>query len=120
MGLKSKISEYFSFGELKDNLIRLVEAKFELKKIEIQEKLEGLAAGFIVKLISFLVLFAIVIFASVLIAVLLNQWMGSTWAGYAILLGVYILIFILLSVKEDKVEELIVKVIRKEIEKREL
>lgn len=120
MGLKSKLSEYFNFGELKDNLIRLVEAKFELKKLEIQEKLEGLAAGFIVKLVSFLVMFAIVIFASVLIAVLLNQWIGSTWAGYAIMLGVYILIFVILTVKEDQVEDLIVKVIRKEIEKRDL
>lgn len=120
MGIKSKISEYFNFGELKDNLVRLVEAKFELKKIEIQEKLEGLAAQFLIKLFSFLVLFAIIIFASILIAVFLNQWIGSSWAGYAIMLGVYILVFAVISFKEDQVEEVIVKVIRKEIEKREL
>jgi uncharacterized membrane protein YqjE len=120
MGIKSKISEYFNFGELKDNMVRLVEAKFELKKIEIQEKLEGLAAQFLIKLFTFLVLFAIIIFASILIAVLLNQWIGSSWAGYAIMLGIYILVFAILSIKEDKVEEVIVNVIRKEIEKREL
>jgi hypothetical protein len=37
MSIKSSISDYFKIDELKENLIKLIEAKFELKKLEVQE-----------------------------------------------------------------------------------
>ncbi len=120
MGLKDRITEYFNIGELKDNLVRLVEAKFELKKIELQEKLEGLVAGFVVKLASLLILFGIIIFVNILLASLVNQWLGSFWIGYAVMLGIYVLTYLLLSYKKDRAEDIIIRIIRKEIEKREL
>jgi hypothetical protein len=41
MELKEKILGYLKLDELKDNFLKLIEAKFELKKLEIQEKLES-------------------------------------------------------------------------------
>ena len=40
MGFKKNIAELFQLGEIKDSIIGLVEAKVQLKKIEIQEKVE--------------------------------------------------------------------------------
>ena len=58
MSIKSSISDYFKIDELKENLIKLIEAKFELKKLEVQEKIEGLISDIVVKIVmaAFLVL----------------------------------------------------------------
>ena len=57
MGLKESVSDYLKFDELKENFIKLIEAKFELKKVEIQENIERKLAKILVFIVIGIFLF---------------------------------------------------------------
>ena len=116
MSVKSSISEFFKIDELKDNFVKLLEAKFELKKLEILEKLEGMLSGIIVKLALAIFLVMVFIFLNILLAVGLNYLTATTWAGYAIMAGVYLVIWVILNSKKKTLEEAVKLKIREAIE----
>lgn len=107
MGLKSSISDYFKLDELKDNLLNLIEAKFELKKLDIQEKIEGLVSGILVKIVMGIFLVMVFFFLNILLAVGLNYLTKTSWAGYAILTGLYLVLWLIFKTQKPKVEEII-------------
>ncbi|HLO44976.1 MAG TPA: phage holin family protein [Leadbetterella sp.] len=107
MSLKSSISDYFKLDELKENLLNLVEAKFELKKLEIQEKLEALIAKVLVKLFMAVFLIIVFFFLNILMAVGLNYLTNTVWVGYVILGGIYFVLWLIFSTQTAKVEAVI-------------
>lgn len=107
MGLKSSMSDYFKLDELKDNLLNLIEAKFELKKLDIQEKIEGLVSGILVKIVMGIFLVMVFFFLNILLAVGLNYLTKTSWAGYAILTGLYLVLWLIFKTQKPKVEEII-------------
>lgn len=86
MSIKSKISDLFNLSELKDQVFTIIEAKFELKKMELQEKAEsGMAElGFVMILALIGVL--IVTFSLILLGWLISHfWLGEPW-GFVLIL----------------------------------
>ncbi|MCF8324949.1 MAG: phage holin family protein [Leadbetterella sp.] len=107
MSIKSSISDYFKIDELKENLIKLIEAKFELKKLEVQEKIEGLISKLVVKIMMGVFLVMIFLLLNMLLAVGINYLTNSIWAGYAILMTVYLILWFIFNSQKAKVEAII-------------
>ncbi len=107
MSIKSSISDYFKIDELKENLIKLIEAKFELKKLEVQEKIEGLISGIVVKVVMAVFLVMVFLLLNMLLAVGINYLTNTIWAGYAILMAIYLILWVIFNSQKAKVEAII-------------
>jgi cytochrome c biogenesis protein CcdA len=109
------MSDFLKIGELKENLVKLIEAKFELTKLNVQDKIEGIAVKAAYALITFILGIVVVIFLSILLALGLNHLLHSSWLGFLIIFLIYaIILAIFIFAKESvlqaikkKVEEII-------------
>lgn len=116
MSIKSSISDFLKVDELKLNLLTLLEAKFELKKLEVQGKLEGILADVVVKLLIGVFVFLAFIMLNVLIAIGINQLSETIWLGYLILLVIYSSIATFFYFKKDIIKETVIAKIEEGIE----
>jgi uncharacterized membrane protein YqjE len=107
MSIKSSISDYFKIDELKENLIKLIEAKFELKKLEVQEKIEGLISDIVVKIVMAVFLVLAFVLLNILLAETINHLTNKFWAGYVILIVVYLILWLIFKTQKAKVEVII-------------
>ena len=107
MNIKSSISEFFKTEELKDNLIKFGEAKFELKKLELIGKLEKVMGKWLVQILIGLFFFMIFIFLNVLIGSVINHFTQSFWIGYVVIIVFYALLFLLFHFNKPKVSRFI-------------
>jgi uncharacterized membrane protein YqjE len=107
MSIKSSISDYFKIDELKDNLVKLIEAKFELKKLEVQEKIEGLISGIAVKIVMGVFMVMVLMLLNILLAATINHFTHTFWAGYVILIAVYLILWWVFKTQKAKVEAII-------------
>jgi len=103
------MSDFLKIGELKENLIKLIEAKFELTKLNVQDKIEGIAVKVAYALIMFILSIVVVIFLSILIALGLNHLIGSSWLGFLIMFGIYAIILAIFIFAKDTVQSTIKK-----------
>ncbi|MFT4735056.1 MAG: putative membrane protein YqjE [Algoriphagus sp.] len=115
MGLRNNLSDLLRLGKIKDSLVRFIEAKFELKKIEIQEKAEKGIAELIFTL-GLVILGAIVlVFILILAAYGLNSWLGTP-LGYIIILVILLATFIGVYVNKGTIKDKIRDSIQKEMD----
>lgn len=115
MGLKNSLSDLFKLGEIKDSVIKLIEAKFELKKLEIQEKIERAVADAIFRFV-FLVLGAVtLVFLLLIVAWWLNQWLGAPW-GYVTIFGLLLVMLIVVYTGRNKIKTAVREIIQKEMD----
>ena len=103
------MSDFLKIGELRENIIKLIEAKFELTKLGIQGKIESIAVKAIHALLTFILGIFVLIFLSILIAVGLNNLVKSSWAGYLIMFVFYIIILATFIFAKDAVTAIIKK-----------
>jgi len=86
------MSDFLKIGELKENLVKLIEAKFELTKLNLQDKIEGIAVKVVYALLTFILGIVVVIFLSILIALGINNLLESYWLGFLIMFVIYAII----------------------------
>ena len=103
MSLKSSIAEYLKIDELKENVIKLFEAKLELKKLEFQEKVEDWMSELMVKLILALFFFIIFILLNVFLALVINFYTKTIWIGFTTIIGFYLIIWIVFKSQKQKI-----------------
>lgn len=103
------MSDFLKIGELKENLVKLIEAKFELTKLNVQDKIEGIAVKAVYALITFILGMVVIIFLSILISLGLNYLLKSSWLGFLIMFFIYLIIFSLFLFKKESVIEAIKK-----------
>lgn len=116
MSLKSSIGDFFRFDELKDNFIKLIEAKFELKKLEIQEKLENLITDLIVKIAVGISLFMAFIMGNILLAVGLNILLDSNWYGFGIVFVMYLIISFIVFINRNALLDQVRKKVNEKVQ----
>jgi uncharacterized membrane protein len=97
------MSDFLKIGELKDNLVKLIEAKFELTKLNVQDKVESVAVKAVHALVTFILGVVVLIFLSILIAIGLNILLKSSWAGFLIVFAIYAIIFAVFIFAKDAV-----------------
>ncbi len=79
------MADFLKIGQLIENLTGFVKVKIELLKLEILEEIsKGIANLFALVVVLILGLFVLA-FASLTIAVLLNNYLDSYYAGYRII-----------------------------------
>lgn len=103
------MSDFLKIGELKENLVKLIEAKFELTKLNVQDKIEGIAVKAAYALITFILGIVVIIFLSILLALGLNHLIGSYWLGFLVMFGFYVIILALFIFAKDAVQSAIKK-----------
>lgn len=97
------MADFPNISDFRDNVIRLIEAKFELTKLSFQEKLEGMAVKAIYLLVLFILSITVIIFLSILFAVGLNIWLKSAWLGFLIIFLVYVGILAIFVLAKDTI-----------------
>ncbi|WP_367913741.1 hypothetical protein [Leadbetterella sp. DM7] len=95
MSLKTSISDFLKIDELKDNLLKIAESKFELKKLELLAKVEKLLAKIVMNVLVAIFIFIIFLLLNILAAAIINYYTRSYWIGYACITGLYSLLFVL-------------------------
>jgi amino acid transporter len=103
MNLKDDMSDFLKIGELRENIVKLIEAKFELAKLGVQDKIESIAVKAVHALVTFILGIVVLIFLSILIAVGLNILLNSSWAGFLIMFAVYLIILATFIFAKDAV-----------------
>lgn len=101
------MADLLNLNEFRDNVVKLIEAKFELTKLGFQEKIEGIAVQAIYALLLFIFSITVIIFLSILVAVGLNIWLKSAWLGYLIIFLIYGGILATFIFAKDKVQNTI-------------
>lgn len=118
MSLKSKISEVFKIDELKDNFLELIEAKFELKKLELLEKIESAFTDLGYTLVlAFMGMMAAILFV-ILLAVGINIVFDSQWYGFAIMFALFLIPLLILILKKEPIKKQILVKIQEEVDKK--
>lgn len=79
-----------------------VDVKVEKVKLEVVDKSSKVVADLIARIIIFLVVGFIVMFASMAIAVLLGESWGRMWLGFLAVSGFYLIIAILVWMTRDR------------------
>ena len=102
--VKESITDFLKISEFRDNIIKLIEAKFELTKLGFQEKIEGIAVKSIYMLLTFILCIMVLIFLSILIAIGLNIWMNSAWLGFLIIFILYTILLCVFIGAKDKIQ----------------
>jgi uncharacterized membrane protein YqjE len=115
MGLKQNLGDLLRIGEIKDSVMEIIEAKIQLKKIELQEKAEEGVSGLIYGILLAAAAFLCLIFVLVLLAYFINQWLGEPW-GYVIDLGIAILALVVLKTQKVTIKAKIQEEIMKEMD----
>ena len=103
MNLKDDMSDFLKIGELRENIVKLIEAKFELTKLGVQDKIESIAVKAVYALVTFILGIVVLIFLSILIAVGFNILLKSSWAGFLIMFAVYLIILAVFIFAKDAV-----------------
>lgn len=86
------MADFLKIGQLIENLTGFVKVKIELLKLEILEEIsKGIANLFALVVVLILGLFVLA-FASLTIAVLLNNYLDSYYAGYLIITGFFLIL----------------------------
>lgn len=95
MSFKTSISDFLKIDELKDNLLKLAESKFELKKLELLAKVEKLLAKVVMNVLVAIFVFVIFLLLNILAAAIINHYTRSYWIGYGCITALYSLLFAL-------------------------
>ena len=86
--------------KLIENISRYLEARIELIKVDLQQKVAGAIVSAVqLGLIAFAVLFAF-IFANLALANFLNSVIGNSYGGYLILEGFYMVVFFIVKASQ--------------------
>jgi cytochrome c biogenesis protein CcdA len=112
MSLKDSVMGFLKIDELKDNLVKLLEAKFELKKIEIIDKAKPKIADLIFKLILSVLGLFIYVFVMMALGIFIGNLLKANWLGVLIIAVVHVIILSIFVLQKDT----IMKVIEEKLE----
>lgn len=91
--------------ELKGLASEYVDARIELVKIEVAEKIARVIGTILTLVILIVVMSFVLIAVSIVAGAFLNHVLNSVYGGYLIVAGVYLIGFFVLVVSRKKVEE---------------
>jgi len=89
--------------ELADNIKQYVNNRVDAVKLTAAEKGSALIANLIAGLIVATVFMFFIVFASISLSLLLGNWIGSSWSGFLIVAGMYLLIGTIVWTAREKI-----------------
>ncbi|MDR1523751.1 MAG: phage holin family protein [Tannerella sp.] len=99
------------FRELKDDISTYAELKLELIKLNAYERIGKVIAVFSYGLLLSALIFFAILFAMLALGFLLNKWLDSTTAGFAIVAGLYVMLILLVIFNRERIRLLVINII---------
>ncbi|MEM8565005.1 MAG: phage holin family protein [Bacteroidota bacterium] len=98
---KKSILSFLKLDSIVDRLLKLVESKIEIAKIEIKKDLSHFLAKALVMAILIALGLIFFLFLNLALGFLISAWIGDTYSGFLIISAVYFLLFILFLVAKN-------------------
>jgi uncharacterized membrane protein YqjE len=96
--LKETIFKFLRLDGVFNNLTGYVEARIELLKIEIKEDVAKVLASALIFMVVFFFGFMFMVFFSIAVAHILNQYFNASYFGYSIVAGFYLIGFLIFMI----------------------
>jgi ABC-type sugar transport system permease subunit len=88
-----------------DQLKEYAETQIKLAKYEAIDRSSKFLASFITDMVVAVVFVLTFLFLSFALAFILSKWLGSNWAGFGCMAGIYLIIAIILILLKDKMQQ---------------
>lgn len=88
-----------------DQLREYAETQIKLAKYEAIDRSSKFLSSFIVDVVIAVAFVLTFLFLSLTVAFLLSLWLGSYWAGFGCMAGIYLLIAIIIMLAKDKIKK---------------
>jgi len=88
-----------------DQLKEYAETQIKLAKYEAIDRSSKFLASFITDMVVAVVFVLTFLFLSFAMAFILSRWLGSNWAGFGCMAGIYLIIAIIIILLKDKVQK---------------
>jgi ABC-type sugar transport system permease subunit len=88
-----------------DQLKEYAETQIKLAKYEAIDRSSKFLASFITDMVVAVVFVLTFLFLSFALAFILSRWLGSNWAGFGCMAGIYLIIAIIIILLKDKVQK---------------
>ena len=89
--------------ELASSVKDYLDTRLESVKLSVAEKTSAVLSNVLAGIVVALVFFLFMVMAGAALAFGLGEWLGSTWAGFAIMVGVYLLLGIIVWLARVKI-----------------
>lgn len=86
------IAMFRQIEEIRESLLNYLEARIELLQIEVRERIESVVLTALYFFIGAFLVFITLLFALILLSVGLNIWLDSRYAGYVIILSLFLIL----------------------------
>ena len=93
----------FVFRELKDDVSSFAELKFELFKLNTYERISKLIAILSYGLLLSSLAFITLLFVMITLGFLFSKWLGSTAAGFGIVVALYLILVVIVVILKDPI-----------------
>ena len=112
------MSKIFNIDRIVSSITDYVKVKIDLVKVDLIQRLSGVAALLISFTIILVLLFFVLGFASITVANILNQALESLYLGYLIVTGFYflLLVVVILLLKTGRIQAAIENAVAKSLE----
>jgi sterol desaturase/sphingolipid hydroxylase (fatty acid hydroxylase superfamily) len=88
-----------------DQLKEYAETQIKLAKYEAIDRSSKILSSVITDIVIAVALVLTFLFLSLAVAFLLSIWLGSYWAGFGCMAGIYLLIAIIIILAKDKIQK---------------
>ncbi|WP_426669889.1 phage holin family protein [Mucilaginibacter sp. McL0603] len=88
-----------------DQLKEYAETQIKLAKYEAIDRSAKFLASFITDMVVALAFVLTFLFLSFALAFILSRWLGSNWAGFGCMAGIYLIIAIIIILLKDKMQQ---------------
>ena len=88
-----------------DQLKDYAETQIKLAKYEAIDRSSKFLASFVTDMVVAVVFVLTFLFLSFAMAFILSRWLGSNWAGFSCMAGIYLIIAIIIILLKDKVQK---------------
>jgi hypothetical protein len=88
-----------------DQLKEYAETQIKLAKYEAIDRSAKFLASFVTDMVVAVVFVLTFLFLSFAMAFILSRWLGSNWAGFSCMAGIYLIIAIIIILLKDKLQQ---------------
>ena len=105
-----------------EGIKKYIDIETRLFKFKVAEMASAIFSTFFTAILSLFIMFLVIIFLGIGLALFIGKWTGGAWAGFLIVAGIYFIAGLLLWIKRDRlirfpVMDLFIKQLFKENEK---
>ena len=104
MSEKKGLLNFLKLDSIIENLSGYIENKLEILKIELKEDAASLASRLILLIFLCTLALIILLFLSLAAGIVINLWLDSSYLGFLVIGGIYLLLLLVLIIFKNKLK----------------